>query len=99
MQVKVIAIEPFNGKHPGAIVETSEREARELVAKGLAKMAVPVQNKMALPVANKSSPTCPAGVAQRSFASPAGRVSPSTTVQPLPVGVKRGPGRPRKVVE
>lgn len=97
MHVKLICIEPFNGHHPGSVIETSEREARELVAKGLAKMAVPVLNKMALPVANKANPTRPAGVVQRSFASPAGQVSPLTTALPLPVGVKRGPGRPRKI--
>jgi hypothetical protein len=109
--VKIIAIEPFNGLQPGQALDTSEREAKQLIDRGLAKMAVTVANKMAVPVPNKANPTRAAGAAQRSFASPAAPVSPPTIAQRLDAGApvptlalptapaRRGPGRPRKIVE
>lgn len=96
--VKIIAIEPFDGHQPGAEVERPESQARALVKRGLAKMAVPVANKMAAPVANKANPSPAAGEEQQSSASQAAQASPRTTAQPSVRGsapAKRGPGRPR----
>lgn len=77
--VRVIAIDGVNGHAPGADWEVTEREANQLLAKGLVKMAGPVENKMAAPVANKSNPSPAAGEVQRSSASPAARASAKKT--------------------
>jgi hypothetical protein len=98
--VKVIAVDSFDGLHPGDETDVPERQANQLVARGLAKMAAPPRNKMAAPALNKSNPTPAVGEEIESFASPAGHLSPQTTVPSSADGVpvKRGPGRPRKVV-
>lgn len=93
--VRLVAVEPVNRYRPGEDFETTEREANLLVAKGLAKMAVPVtQNKMTGPTSNKANPSPAAGEAQQSSASQAARVSPPTTATPSATGRPRG--RPRK---
>lgn len=82
--IKVIAIEPCNGMHPGQGFLVSEIEARELQAAGLVKMAAaPIANKMISgPQENKSLPPSPAaGVVAPSSVSPAARVSPVQTAK------------------
>ena len=69
-QVKLVTIEPHDGHVPGELYTTTERTAAKLIARRLAKMAVPVQNKMALPHANKANPSLAAGEVQPSSASP-----------------------------
>ncbi len=91
--VKVVAIEPCNEYRPGENFETTERQARQMIARGLVKMAEPVRNKMALPVANKASPTPAAGRALRSSALPVAPASPATTARSSGTGRPRG--RPR----
>lgn len=80
MQIR--AIEPFDGNQPGAIIEVSEPRGNQLIAKGLAKMYQPAQNKMAPVGQNKANPTVAAGPARRASASPAAQASPSRTAKP-----------------
>jgi Ser/Thr protein kinase RdoA (MazF antagonist) len=86
MQIRVV--EPFDGHHPGEIVEKVERQALELVAKGLAKMHQPAQNKMAPQAENKANPTAAAGKARTSSASPAARVSRQPIAKPSADGAR-----------
>ncbi len=81
--VKVTAIEPFNNHRPGDVVEVTEREAKQLVDKRLAKMAVEPSNKMAPDAerGNKANPSPAAGEASRSSASPAVPASAKTTAK------------------
>lgn len=79
--VRVIAIDGVDGHAPGSDWEVTERQAKQLVDKGLVKMAGPVENKMAEPVANKANPSATAGEAPPSSASPAGRASAKTTAK------------------
>lgn len=78
-KVTVIAIEPCNNHKPGDEFDVSEREAGQLIARGLVKMKAPHSNKMAQPLSNKANPTKAAGGAQQSSASPAAQASPLTT--------------------
>lgn len=77
--VKLMAIEPVNSHRPGDTFEAPEREANQLIQKGLAKMDAPVRNKMAQAPANKANPSPAAGRVQRSSASPVARASAKTT--------------------
>lgn len=96
--VKVIAIEPCNQHRPGDRFETSEHEARELVAAGLVKMALAPANKMMPDPINKAHPSPAAGEAQMSSALPAAQVLPQTTAAPSKTGARRGrpPGSGRR---
>lgn len=86
MNVKIICLEPINGHQAGVELEVSEREAKQLVGKRLAKMAVEPSNKMAEQGENKANPSPAAGAARRSSASPAARASAKTTSKPSPAG-------------
>ncbi len=88
MTVTVIAVEPFDGNQPGARVDVSERQAAQLIGKGLAKMQAPHSNKMKLAPENKANPSQAAGEAQPSSALRAARVSPKTTATPSADGAK-----------
>lgn len=79
--VKVQALDAFDGHQPGDFVEVPERQAQQLIQRGLAKMAGPVRNKMAQPVANKANPSQGAGKDQQSSASPVARASRKTTAR------------------
>jgi len=96
-QVKLIAIEPHDGHAPGDLYSTTERTAAKLIARRLAKMAVPIQNKMAAPVANKANPSPAAGEVQPSSALPVAQASHAMTAHSSGIGTspRRGPGRPR----
>jgi len=93
-QVKVIAVEPFDGYPMGAEVSVSERVAEQLIKKGLAKMQAPHSNKMRAASENKAVPSKAAGEAQRSSASRAAQASRQTTANPSGTGARRG--RPKK---
>lgn len=80
--VKVKAIEPCDGKNPGDVFSVSERQAQQLIGKGLVKMDGPVSNKMKAAPANKSRPSPAAGKAQPSSALPVARASRQTTAKP-----------------
>lgn len=82
MKVTVIAVEPFDGNQPGARVEVSERQAKQLIQKGLAKMQAPHSNKMKPAPENKANPSPAAGEARPSSASRAARASRQTTAKP-----------------
>jgi len=86
--VKMIAIEPCNQHRPGDEFEATEREADQLEARGLAKMATIPQNKMAQPSENKGNPSQAAGGATRSSASRAAKASPRTTAKKSDDGEK-----------
>lgn len=91
--VKMIAIEPINGLHPGDAFECGNREAGQLIARSLARKAAPEhRNKMAPPSSNKKDPIEAAGEVPPSAASQAARALQATTATPS----RRGPGRPRK---
>jgi hypothetical protein len=96
--IKVIALDSFDGFHPGDETDVPERQANQLVARGLAKMAAPPRNKMAPPALNKSSPTPAGGEDVQPFALPPAHLSQQATASLSGDGVpvKRGPGRPRK---
>lgn len=98
MMVKVIAIEPCDGRHPGEAWEVPARQAEELRAAGLVKMGVgPRENKMAPgPQENKQNPPAvAAGAVVQQSASPVAQASRKTTPQQSPTGKRRGrsPGR------
>lgn len=82
--VRLLAIEPINSFRPGERFDASEREARHLIEKGLAKMDGPVKNKMMPPAGNKQA----AGEAQQSSASPAAPASRKTTANKSDAGDK-----------
>lgn len=88
--MKVIAIEPVNGKQIGEELEVSEREAQQMVDKGLVKMLGDVQNKMKAAPANKAAanPSKAAGEATTSSASRAARASVSKTAKKSGAGKK-----------
>ena len=91
-KVKMIAIDGCNGHQPGDSFEVSEREAQQLIAKRLAKMSAPVQNKMMPPAGNKEA----AGGVPPSSASPAARASRKTTATTSARGAAvRQPRAPR----
>lgn len=96
-QIRLIAIEPHDGRQPGDTYSATERTARALLARRLVKMAAPVQNKMAPAHANKGNPSPAAGAEQPLSASPVAQASPETTVPSSAIGTSppRGPGRPR----
>lgn len=73
--VRLLALQPVNSIRPGERFDASEREARQLIEKGLAKMDAPVKNKMMPPAGNKQA----AGEAQQSSASQAAPASRKTT--------------------
>jgi hypothetical protein len=84
--VRVIAIEPCNGKSPGEDFEVSEREANKLVERRLVRLAVDgaPNNKMRKPPSNKGnvpSPSPGGGGEQPSSPSPADPASPPRTAQ------------------
>jgi hypothetical protein len=97
MKVTCVAIEPFDGHHPGDTVELPERQAQQLEAKGLVKMGLgPRANKMHPgPQENKANPPAAAGQVAPSSALPVAQVSQQTTQQPSHSGRRRGrpPGR------
>jgi len=86
--IQVIAIEPFDGNQPGATVTVSERQAEQLVVKGLAKVKGPHSTKVKPPLANKANPSKAAGQGRTSSASPAARPSAKKTVVTLGDGAK-----------
>jgi hypothetical protein len=87
-KVTVIAVEPCNTHRPGDEFDVSEREAEQLMAKGLVKMKAPHSNKMAAPLDNKANPTQAAGGARRSSASRAAQASLLTTASVSATGDK-----------
>lgn len=89
-EVKLIAVEPHDGRNPGDKFSATDRQAAQLIGKGLAKMDGPISNKMAAPVANKSNPSPAAGRTQKSSASRAAPVSRKTTAKKSTAGAKRG---------
>lgn len=89
--VQVIAVEPFDGHQPGAKVDVTERQAEQLIAKGLAKMSGPHSNKMKPAAENKACPSKAAGQGRTSSASPAARRSRSTTATASDDGSKQEP--------
>ncbi|WP_440221843.1 hypothetical protein ACQQ2N_12165 [Dokdonella sp. MW10] len=89
--VTMIAIEPCNSHRPGDSFSVPEREAEQLVRKGLAKINGPHENKMAPPGDNKANPTGTAGAATSSSASRAGRASPRKTAGASRAGAKKEP--------
>lgn len=93
--VRVIAIEPCNEYKPGDDFLTTERQAGQMIARGLVKMATPVANKMAQPTANKANPSPAAGQAAASSASPAAPASPRPTVQRSGAGARRITSAPK----
>lgn len=89
--VEVIAIEPFDGHHPGATVTVTERQSEQLFAKGLAKIKGPHGTKVKPPLANKARPSKAAGQGRTSSASPAARRSRTTTATTSEDGGKQEP--------
>lgn len=89
-KVSVTAIEPFDGNNPGARVDVSLRQARQLVERGLAKMSVPASNKMRPAPANKANPTQAVGEALPSSALPAVPALQQTTATTSGSGNRRG---------
>lgn len=77
--MELIAIEPHDGHTPGDRYEAPDRQAKQLIEKGLAKAAPAPRNKMAPSGANKANPSPAAGRARTSSASPAARRSPAKT--------------------
>lgn len=86
--VKVVAIEPVNGRNIGERFDVSEREAQQLVEKRLVKIAAPASNKMKAAPENKANPSPAVGKAPASSASPAARVSRQTTAKKSGAGAK-----------
>lgn len=93
MKVNVLVIEPFNGNQPGETVSVTEREAAQLEAKGLVKMALGGKADKSLPgpKENKAHPLTPAGQVAQLSAPPAGQASQAKTQTPSRRG--RPPGR------
>jgi hypothetical protein len=82
--VRVIAIEPINGRAPGDDFETSEREAKKLVERRLVRLAIDgaPNNKMRVPLKNKGTSGDPSGddgQGQPSSQSPVAPVSDPKT--------------------
>lgn len=88
--VKIRALDAFDGHQPGDSIEVTERQAAQLIQKGLAKMDGPVRNKMAQAPANKANPSPAAGMEQQSSASQAAQASPKTTANTSATGRGRG---------
>ncbi|MGQ2994273.1 hypothetical protein [Variovorax sp.] len=90
--VKMIAIDGCNGHQPGDQFLATEREAKQLVDKRLAKMAGPPKNKMMPPAGNKGA----VGEEPPSSASPAAPASRKTTANRSARGAApRQPRAPR----
>lgn len=87
--VKVIATEPVNAFRIGDEFEVSEREAKQLVDKGMVKMLGDVQNKMQAAPANKAVPSKAAGGETQSSSSRAARASVSKTAKKSAAGAKK----------
>lgn len=81
--VLMVTLDAINGKPAGAEIEVSEREAKQLEDRHLAKRATEIRdNKMRAEPSNKAHPADPsvaAGGGSRSSASPAARVSAKKT--------------------
>ena len=91
--VKLIAIEPFDGNQPGQTLTVTERQADQLIAKGLAKKAAPEHaNKMKPAPENKANPLQAVGRGRTSSASPAARPSQSRTARQSGSGAEPEPG-------
>jgi len=86
--VTLIAVEPCNGHNPGEDFQATEREAKQLLQRRLARMAVGSSNKMLPPPANKQNPSLAAGGAPLSSASPAAPASVQTTAQTSTAGAR-----------
>ena len=80
------ALDTFDNRTEGEEFECSEHQAKQLIAKGLAKAGRVPQNKMAPPADDKRAPMPAAGEAQKSSASRAARVSRKTTAKPSDAG-------------
>lgn len=91
--VRVTAIEPCNSYRPGESFQCSEREAKELEALGLVKLALAPRNKMMPEPVNKANPSLAAGVVAMLSASPAAPASRKTTARLSKNG--KPLGRPR----
>jgi hypothetical protein len=87
--VTVIAVEPFNGYARGAEVTVSDREAKQLIDKKLAKMKGPASNKMKVAPENKANPSPAAGRARTSSASPVARASAKKTATKSAAGARK----------
>lgn len=85
-KVDVIALDACNQHRPGDKFEVTEREAEQLIKKGLVKMAGPHSNKMAPEAENKANPSKAAGKARQSSASPAAPASPRRTARQSAAG-------------
>jgi hypothetical protein len=95
--VRVVAIEPHNTHGPGDDYLATEREARQLIAKRLVRMAIEApRNKMLPPPLNKRNPSPDDGQGQPSSPSRRAPVSPPTTAPPSESGVQ-APRTPAKV--
>lgn len=89
--VQVIAVEPFDGHQPGAKVDVTERQAEQLINKGLAKMSAPHGTKVKPPLANKARPSKAAGQGRTPSASPAARRSAQKTANKSDDGAEQDP--------
>jgi hypothetical protein len=97
---RVIAIEPHDGHMPGTEYPVGDKAARQLIEKGLAKMAgQPMHNKMlddstVTTKVDRRDPTGAAGEVLTSSASPAGQASPGTTSTSSDAGATDGTSSP-----
>ncbi len=96
--MKIVAIEPFDGMHPGSVIEVTDKRGEELIEKGLAKpapetkMKTEPQNKMAQ-TANTKSPSSAVGEHVTSSSSRAAQASRKTTAAKSTTGNKRSRAR------
>lgn len=86
---------PYSVKR-GERFEATPSDAKRLIARGSAKKARPVENKMQPAPENKAQPFQGAGEEEPSSASPADPASPQTTASESGTGARR---RRRKVAE
>lgn len=82
----VIALDTFDDMREGMERDYPDNIADQLIARGLAKMKAPIQNKMATQGENKANPSVGAGRVQPSSVSPVAPASPQTTAKPSSIG-------------
>lgn len=97
--VRVVVIEPHNGRTPGDDYLATERESKQLIARRLVRLAIDApKNKMLPPPPNKRNPSRDDGPGQPSSPSRPAPPSPPKTAPPSGRGVQalRPPVRARK---
>ncbi len=92
--MNLIANKSFCGRGYGSVSRgdsfvAGDAEARQLIARGMAKAAEEHVNKMAPEPSNKSNPSSTAGATAQSSASPAVPASPQANAKPSKRGGKR----------